>query len=290
MLQFLANGMCKGAVFALVGLGFGLIYSTTRVFHIAHAGVYVLAGYVLYFAMTVVGLPLPLAVMTSLLVSAGVGVVIDLGVYQPLNRRAAAAAVVMISSLGVQIIIENTIAMGFGNQALILRPDVEKTFSFGSVILTSVQIAQAIAGVLLSLLFWLFLKRTRIGQICRAVADDETLASVLGIRVRRVRLIVFAIGSAFAAAGSILVALDVGMDPHVGFSAMLAAAVACIIGGLRNFLAPALGGLLLGLTQSLVVWRTSAKWEVAVTFSLLILFLLFRRQGLIGVTQRVEEA
>ena len=290
MLQFLANGFCKGAVIALVGLGFGLIYTTTRVFHIAHAAIYVLAAYALYAAAGLMGLPLGVAIPFALIVAVLAGMLVDWSVYQPLARRSASAAVVMISSLGVQIVVENTIAMAFGNQSQILRAGVEKTFTFGSVILTQVQIAQALVGLALTAAFWLFLKHTRTGQLCRAVSDDETLASVLGVRVKRVRLLAFGLGSAFAAVGSILVALDVGTDPHVGFSAVLAAAVGCIIGGLRNFLAPAVGGFLLGLTQSLVVWRTSAKWEEAVTFGILILFLLFRRQGLFGVVKRAEEA
>jgi branched-chain amino acid transport system permease protein len=145
-------------------------------------------------------------------------------------------------------------------------------------------------AILLTCAFWLFLKHTRAGHICRAVSDDETLAQVLGVRVNRVRLLVFGIGSVMAGVGSVLIAIDVGMDLHVGFPAVLAAAVACIIGGLRNFLAPAAGGFLLGVVQSMIVWQTSAKWEEAVTFALLIAFLLFRRQGLFGVTRRAEEA
>jgi len=290
MLQFLANGFCKGAVIALVALGFGLIYTTTRVFHIAHAAIYVLGAYALYVALILLKLPLLPSIGLSLLVAIVAGMLVDWSVYQPLAKSSASAAVVLISSLGVQIVFENLIALAFGNQSQILRPGVERTFSFGSVILTQIQIAQAVTGLVLTAAFWLFLKHTRTGQLCRAVSDDETLASVLGVRVRRIRLLAFGLGSAFAAIGSMLIALDVGMDPHVGFSAVLAAAVACIIGGLRNFLAPAVGGVLLGLTQSLVVWQTSAKWETAVTFGILILFLLFRRQGLFGTNDRAEEA
>lgn len=84
-------------------------------------------------------------------------------------------------------------------------------------------------------------------------------------------------------------ALDVGIDPYIGFPAVLAAAVACIVGGLHRFIAPALGGVLLGVIQSLVVWQTSTKWESAVTFALLLAFLLFRPQGLLGIRKRLEE-
>ncbi len=289
MEQFLANGFCRGAVIALVALGFGLIYTTTRVFHLAHAAIYVLGAYALHTALLWLKLPLPIAVGFGLLVATFAGILLEWLVYQPLAKRSASSAVVLISSLGVQIVIENLIAIGFGNQTQILRTGIEKTLSFGPVILTRVQIAQAIVGIILTGAFCMFLKHSRTGQLCRAVSDDETLASVLGVRVNRIRLLVFGLGSAFAGIGSMLVALDVGMDPHVGFSAVLAAAVACIIGGLRNFIAPALGGLMLGLTQSLVVWRTSAKWEEAVTFGILILFLLFRKQGLFGVITRADE-
>ena len=113
---------------------------------------------------------------------------------------------------------------------------------------------------------------------------------MLGIRVNRLRLVVFAISSALAAAASILTALDVGIDPHAGFSVMLSAAVACIIGGLRDFLAPALGGIALGVVQSMVIWQTSAKWGTAVTFGMLVLFLLFRRKGLLGPAPESREA
>lgn len=290
MEQFLANGFCRGAVIALVALGFGLIYTTTRVFHIAHAAIYVLGAYALHVALVLLKLPLPIAIGFGIFVAVVAGMFVDWAVYQPLSKRSASAAVLLISSLGVQIISENLIAIGFGNQTQILRSGVEKTFSFSSIILTQVQIAQAIVGVVLTGAFLLFLKHSRTGQLCRAVSDDENLAMVLGVKVNRIRLLAFGLGSAFAAIGSMLAALDVGTDPHVGFSAMLTAAVACIIGGLRNFLAPAVGGVVLGMTQSLVVWRTSAKWELAVTFGFLILFLLFRKQGLFGVVRRAEEA
>lgn len=290
MLQFLANGLCQGAVIAIVGLGFGLIYTTTRVFHIAHASIYVLAGYAVWAAMASWRLPLAVAIPLALTVAAVAGMLIDWIVYQPLARRSASTAVILISSVGVQIIFENALALTFGNQTRILRGGVEHTLSFGPVILTYVQLAQLIISALLTLTLWMFLKHTPAGQVCRAVSDDETLALVLGVNVTRVRLLVFALGSILGGIGAILVSLDVGIDPHVGFSAVLAAAVACIIGGLRNFLAPAAGGYLLGILQSLVVWQTSAKWRDAVTFGLLIIFLLFRRQGLFGVTQRAEES
>lgn len=288
--QFLANGICKGSVYALVALGFGLIYSTTGIFHIAHGFIYTLGAYALFAGLSTWGLPLPVAIPLALLAAGAAALAVEALVYRPLLRRKASTAILMISSFGVYIIGVNLVAMVFGNGAKILRAGVEDTVQLGTIILTRIQIAQLVTGVIVVLAYWLFLRRSALGRICRAVADDSTLASVLGVRVDGTRMLVFCLGSLFAATGAILASLDVGMDPYVGLPATLAAAVACIIGGLRRFLAPALGAWLLGVIQSLVVWKTSAHWEAAVTFGILILFLVFRPQGLLGQTERVEEA
>ena len=290
MLQFIANGLCNGASYALVATGFGLIYTTTGVFHIAHGAVYTLAAYALYCFFVLVKLPLVLAAVLALSSAAAVGTLIELVVYRPLGRKRASSAVLMVSSLGVYIVLANLIAMVLGNETKILRPGAEATFTLGNVILTRIQAAQLLVSATIIGLYWFFLSRSSLGRLCRAVADDSALASVLGVKVEGTRLVAFAVGSFLAAVGSILVALDVGVDPQVGFPAVLVAAVACIIGGLRRFIAPAFGGILLGLVQSLVVWRTSAKWEGAVTFAILIAFLLFRPQGLLQIRKRLEES
>ena len=134
------------------------------------------------------------------------------------------------------------------------------------------------------------MQRSRWGKVIRAVRDDATLASVLGINLPGVRLSVFAVGSALAGLAAILSALDVGVDPYVGMPALLTAAVALIVGGVGTFEGPVLGAFLLGLLQSLVVWKISARWTDAITFAVLILFLLFRPAGLVGRRRRLEEA
>lgn len=290
MEQFIANGLCRGSVYALVALGFGLIYTTTGVFHIAHGFIYTLGAYGLFASLMWLPGALPVAVMLALAAAAVAAVVVETLVYRPLDRKKASPAILMISSFGVYIIGINLIAMIFGNEAKILRAGVEDTFQIGNVILTRIQIAQLVTGMLVFVAYWLFLRSSALGRICRAVADDSTLASVLGVRVEGTRMLVFALGSVLATTGAILASLDVGMDPYVGLPATLVAAVACIVGGMRRFFAPALGALLLGIIQSLVVWKTSAHWEAAVTFGILILFLVFRPQGLLGQTERVEEA
>lgn len=289
MAQFLAIGICKGAVYAPLALGFGLIYTTSRVFHIAHGAIYVVAAYSLYYFMDVEKLPPLLSVLIVLSLAAILGVLMELIVYRPLDKRGASAAVLLISSLGAYIFLVNLIPMFAGNEPHFLLPGVQPTIRIGDIILTRVQLAQVGLSVVLIAAYWVFLRKSFLGRLCRAVAGDPVLASVLGIDVKGTRLLTFAVGSVFAALSAVLVALDIGIDPNIGFPALLIAAVACIIGGMNRFIAPALGAILLGLLQSLVVWATSSKWENAVTFALLICFLLFRPRGLLGTGHRLEE-
>jgi branched-chain amino acid transport system permease protein len=289
MEQFIANGLCKGSIYAVVALGFGLVYTTSGVFHLAHGAVYTVAAYSLYCFLSFLKVPFPIAILSSVLIAAALGIFIELVVYRPLAERKASGTVLMISSLGVYIVAVNLIALFLGNESQILRTGVESTIRFGNIILTKVQIAQIVASLLCVAMYWLFLRLSPLGRVCRAVADDAELASVLGVKVEATRLLVIAVGSSLAGVGAVLSALDVGIDPFMGFPVVLVAVVACIIGGLHRFISPALGGFLLGLVQSLVVWLTSARWENAITFALLICFLLFRPQGLLGRRQRFEE-
>jgi len=147
-----------------------------------------------------------------------------------------------------------------------------------------------VVAVVLFIGLVLLLRKTRLGQQLRAMRDDPELVTVIGLNPRTLRRVVFGLGSALAAVAAILLGLDVDIDPHIGLAAVLNGAVAVIIGGVGRFEGAALGALVLGLLQSVAVWQTSARWQEAVTFGVLILFLLFRPQGILGKKRRVEEA
>jgi len=289
LLQFVTNGLCKGGVYALVALGFSLIYTTTRVFHVAHGAVFTIAAYILFATFSLAGIPLPLAIVATLVAAAVVGILIELFVHRPLEKKKASSTVSLISSLGTYIVLVNIVAMVFGNDTKILRSGIESTITIGPVLLTKIQITQLFAALAIIVIYWVFLRRTSLGRISRAVSDNSTLSSVLGVHVERTRVSVFAIGSAMAALGSILMAMDIGMEPYGGFGAVLIGAVATILGGLNRFIAPALGAFILAVLQGLVVWLASATWETAITFAVLIAVLLVRPSGLLGVLKRVGE-
>ena len=287
--QLLANGLVNGCLYAVMALGFALIYNTTRIFHIAQGAVYTAAAYLCYLFLIQLRWPLTLSIGVALALTGFLGACAEWFVYAPLERRKASLLVALLSSLGLYIVMINLIALFFGNETKILRPGVEATYHIGSVVLTRIQIAQVIAAVLLVPWLLLFIRDTRWGKMIRAVRDNPVLAMVMGVDLHAVRLMVFVIGSVLGGVAAILSALDVGMDPYVGMPALLVAAVAMIVGGVGTFGGAVVGALLLGILQSLVIWQVSARWTDALTFGLLILFVLFRPQGLLGGRRRLEE-
>lgn len=286
--QLLVNGLINGCVYALVAIGFGLIYNTTRIFHFAHGALYTVSAYLFYTFLSLLHIPLPLAVAIALFCSVGLGIGADEAVYKPLLKRGSSGLILLLSSIGLYIVLVNIIAMLYGNETKVLSPGIQPTYSIGSVILTRLQLITALTFIVLFTAFFLVLRRTSLGKLLRATRDDPELLAVMGISPTYIRRVVFGLGTSFAAVPAILLGLDVGIDPNIGMSALLNGAVAVIAGGVGVFEGAALGALLLGFLQSFVIWKTSARWVDAATFALLILFLVLRPQGILGKRQRVE--
>ena len=287
--QFILNGLIVGSLYALVALGFSLIYHTTHVFHIAHGAIYTAGAYLLYLFYSLLGLPFFPSLALALLCTVGLGILVDRWVYAPVLKTRPNPLIAFISSLGVYIIVVNLIALLFGNDTKILMPSVEPTFSFASLIVTRVQMVQLLISLLVIVGVFLLLWTSKLGYIIRGLADNQELMSILGLKVNTVRCAVVGLGSGLAGLAAILVALDVGIDPYVGMEILLVAAVATIIGGVGSYHGATLGAVLLGIVQNLVIWQTSARWQSAVTFLILLLVLLLKPQGLLSGKTRVEE-
>jgi len=287
--QFVANAICSGSVVALVALGFAIVYNCTGVFHIAHGALIVAAAYIAYFMAAAAGFPLPVAFVMGLVGSALLAALTEILVYRPLYIRQAPAPILLISSLGVYVVLVNSIAMLFGNETRVLRPGAAPTLVFGSVSITDAQALQVISAFLVILAGTGLLRWTHFGRTLRAITDSPVLSEVLGINVRSLRFVAIVMGTLVASLGMLLGSLDIGIEPNVGFEMVLVAATACIVAGKKSLLAPVSGAFLLALLQNLVVWKTSARWTSAATFSLLSFFLLVRPQGIFGTQRRVEE-
>jgi len=287
LIQLLINGLISGAIISLVALGYALVYNTTRIFHIAYSTLYMIAPYILLTFFKTLGINFYLSTFISILGIILLSTIIELLVYKPLENKKSSLNVVMISSIGVMTVIINLIAMFYGNETKVLNPELSGSLTFGELIITKVQLAQFLISIFLISLFFVFLKFTEFGLKTRAMRDDTVLCTIFAVNITTLRIKIFALSGFFAAVGGILVSYDVGMDPYIGMPMLLNAVVAIIIGGIGKFHAPILGGFIIGILQSLSVYFFSANWQDAVTFTVLIIFLFLRPQGIFGEKQRI---
>lgn len=287
-MQIFLNGLLQGILFGAIGVAFALVYRTTKVFHLALGGIGALAPY-LALATIAVGLPAWMAAILAVFAAACLGVLIDESIHWPFSRKRAPAEVHLIASMGAYIVIVQCIALTWGNETQVLRIGVDQIWTVFEVTLAQAQVLGPVLTLLATVALFIWLNGANRGLELRALADNPILVSLLGRNVRALRRWVFGVSAALASIVSLSVAWDVGFDPHIGLKAVLLGMVAMIIGGTGSFIGPFWGGVLLGVLRAEVVWFGSARWEEAVTFTLLGLFMFFRPQGIFTRKIRLEE-
>ena len=268
VLQFIANGLITGILYSLLAIGFALVYNTTRIFHIAAAGLYVFAAYMFWFFAAKCGLHITVAAVISLVLTMLLSLLSELVIYHPLKNKKASLNVAMISSIGLMTVIINSIAMFFGNETKIIENAILQPLTIGNIIITSPQKYQAVIGIATLAISLFVLRKTNWGLRLRALSADETLFETLGYNTDYTRIAVFLASGAFIALASCLMVYDVGLDPNMGMSILINAMVAMIIGGVGKFSTCISGGL------------------NAVTFLVLLVLLFLRPQGIAGYKQR----
>jgi branched-chain amino acid transport system permease protein len=288
-LQLAATGLVVGSLYVLCALGWGLIYGTTLHFHVAHGAVFTLAAYYAYAAQKFLGLPLSIAVLAAIVAAALSGLLIDLLIYQPLERRGAIRTTLFIASLGLLTLIENLLAIIFTPDPL--RMDVGRladAVRLGPVFLTRLHLVSVATAILGFLALMAFLKYSLWGQAIRAVSSSPEMARTVGIDLRRVHLLTYAVGSAISAPAGILVAMDVGVEPYRGTTFVLLASVAVIMGGIGSIPGALLGALFLALLENLGVWKIPSEWQSTISFGVFLIFIVVRPRGFFG--RKVQSA
>lgn len=284
--QFIINGLITGVLYSLLAIGFALVYNITKVFHVASAAIYVFAAYAFWLFSNRLGFPVWIGLPVSLILTMALSLVVEVGVYRPLKARRSSLNVAMIASIGVMTVIVNLIAMFFGNETKVISNEVMRVYTLGDIIITTPQMLQLVVGVIALAAFLIFISKTGWGVRLRAVSCDDGLYETLGYSLDGARTLVFLLSGLFIALASCLTVFDVGLDPHMGMNVLINAMVAMIIGGVGRFGACVIGGLILGVLQSLVVFQFASNWQNAITFLVLLIFLFFRPQGIAGYKQR----
>jgi branched-chain amino acid transport system permease protein len=298
-IQQVLNGLTVGSTYALIAIGYTMVYGIIGMINFAHGEVYMIGTYVSFVViagLTMLGIeyiPLILlcALVVAIIVSSSFGWAIERTAYRPL--RGANRLIPLISAIGMSIFLQNYVVLAQGSRDVAIPPMISGGWTFGpdsfKASLSYMQLLIFIVTFVSMSALTLFINKSRMGRACRAVAEDIKMANLLGINTNRVISMTFVIGAALAAVAGLLLGLYYGVaNPHIGFIAGLKAFTAAVLGGIGSIPGAMLGGLILGLTESLTAAYFSSEYKDAVSFGLLVLILLFRPTGLLG-KQEVEK-
>jgi branched-chain amino acid transport system permease protein len=286
--QQIVNGISLGSIYALIALGYTMVYGVLRLINFAHGDVYMVGAYTGYYLSRRLRGDEPsllgalVVMLGAMLACAILGVIIERFAYRPVRR--AARLTLLITAIGVSLFIENSAQLIFGPDPKFfpsLAPRAD--FLLGGVRITSEQLTVIAVSFLLMVLLRFFILKTRTGKAMRAVSFNLDTAKLMGISTDRIIAITFALGSALAAAGGVLIGMQIPkIDPLMGINYGLKAFVAAVLGGIGNVPGAVLGGLLIGSSEVMVVGYLSSTYRDAIAFGILILVLLLRPQGILG--------
>ena len=296
-LQLTVDALTLGSVYALIALGYTLVYGVLKLLNFAHGDVFMVGSFIGFGMLQLLGgtsdpvLPIWLLLVTITAVAmagcAGLGVAIERFAYRPL--RDAPRIAPLISALGVSFFLANSMQLLFGatprNYDTFALADAAlytRGFDIGNVHVALLRIITVVSAFVLMLVLWYLVNRTRTGKAMRATSFDREAAAMMGIDIDRVIVFTFVLGSALAGAAGVLQSLRVPTTVAIGFVTGLKGFTAAVIGGIGSIPGAMVGGLMLGFAESFAQGYISTKWSDLIVFSILIMFMIFRPQGLLG--------
>lgn len=280
--QQLINGISLGSIYALVALGYTMVYGIIKLINFAHGDIYMLGAYAGFFATTVLKLSFFPALVFAMVAAAAAGIIIERLAYRPL--RNAPRIAVLITAIGVSLLLEYGMMLFVTPQPRTFPAVFNATvYNVSGFVVNSQQILILVTAVVLMVLLTYIVQKTMVGKAMRAVSYDMDAARLMGIDVNKVISYTFALGSALAAAAGVLVGVYYNsIDPLMGIMPGLKAFVAAVLGGIGILPGAMLGGVLLGVVEALVSGFFSSTFRDAAAFAILIIILLFRPSGLLG--------
>lgn len=281
--QILINILFSGLLYLLISISFSIIYYPTRYFHLAHAGIITLGPYFVFFFSNKFSISFPVSFFLAITVAILIGLGCEVMVYRQMRKKNVPTLTYLIVSLGLYVVLQNCISLFFGDDTKIINTAEVKVGNqiFGAYI-TTIQIITVFVSIALFIAVSLFLLYTTTGKSIRAVASNPELCNLYGISSNKVFFVAFSIGSALAATAGILSAMDTNMTPTFGFNLLLYGVVAMIIGGIGSTRGLIAGALLVATAQHLAAYYIDTKWMDAVTYIILILFLIWKPLGFSG--------
>ena len=290
-LSYLINGISLGSVYAIVALGYTMVYGIARMLNFAHGDIIMVGGFTVFTIVTTMGGSPVVGILASVVVCTVLGVTIERVAYRPL--RDASPLAVLITAIGVSYLLQNVALLIFGSNArqftsVITVPALK--LAGGKLSISSVTIVTILSCIVIMAALMTFINKTKMGQAMLAVSEDRGAATLMGINVNRTISVTFAIGSALAAvAGVLLCSAYPSLSPYTGSMPGIKAFVAAVFGGIGSIPGAFIGGILLGIIENLAKAYISSQLSDAIVFSVLIIVLLVRPTGILGkkMTEKV---
>lgn len=284
-LSYLVNGLSLGSVYAIIALGYTMVYGIAKMLNFAHGDVIMIGGFVVFTSMSNLGLNGLLSLLIAMVFCTVLGVVVERVAYRPL-RNAASSLAVLITAIGVSYFLQNIALLIFGADAKIFSPivDLPSVSLFdGQLSISAITIITILTCIVIMIGLTLFIKKTRAGQAMQAVSEDKGAAQLMGINVNATIALTFAIGSALAAvAGALMCSAYPQLTPYTGTMPGIKAFVAAVFGGIGSIPGAMLGGILIGIIQILSSAYISSQMADAIVFLVLIVVLLVKPAGILG--------
>lgn len=282
-LAYLLGGISLGSIYALIALGYTMVYGIAKMLNFAHGDIIMVGGYVVFFAMSSSWCPTWLAIVFGIAACTVLGVVIEKFAYKPL--RSMPSLTVLITAIGVSYFLQNAALLLFKSNTRTFKSVTENLpdLNLGGLVITSETIVTISVTVVLMIALTLFVNKTKMGKAMRAVSEDKEAAELMGISVNKTITLTFAIGSALAAVAGVLLCSNFhALSPYTGSMPGIKAFVAAVFGGIGSIPGAMVGGILLGVIENLSKGYISTQLSDAIVFLVLILVLLVKPTGIFG--------
>ena len=279
MLQILVYGAVISSIYALLAVGFTLIFGVARILNLAHGAFYALGAYGVYTLTANAHMPLWLAAILSVLLVGGFGVLMERILVRPLRRSMLA---VLLITLAVALMVEQVLLLIFGSEARNVPSMIDVTYHFATVDISGQRLLALGGGIVVLVCLWLFLQYTRIGSAILAIAQDAEAAQYMGIATDRMYSIVMGVSAAMAAIAGVLVAPFQTVIPGMGLLPLVKSFAIVVVGGLGSIAGSIIGALLLGFSETIIAFKISIEWSQIVSVAAVLITLVIRPAGFFG--------